>query len=634
MRLFQWLPHHNQSDAERHLKQRLFDAALRGYTVAVREILAHGLAVDCTLDARDDLARYVRPELAEINGVFKPEGWTPLMMAAFWGHQETVQELLTHNADICAVSAFHWTALTLAAERGHVVIVQQLLDAGADPNELGAYTFTALHQAALKGYPEVARLLLQWGAKVDARAEGGITPLMLAARMGQSDCVTALIEANADMSAQNDNGATALFEAAYHRRDTVVQQLRDAGAQPSLEEAAMIGDEMAARRALENGADVNRKGYDTISPLMWAAEYGQERLVRALLEYGADTTQISKAGWTALEYAAKGGDPEITTLLLLRETQETHLRNALVCAAEEDHTDVARRLLSRIVPDAEALRTALAAAAAHNSPNVIPLLLAAVAALPERQSLLDAALLQAVQNRAYEAARALLEGGAQVNARNADGETPLRAALRLEAGPEMVRLLLAYRADVQESDPHGERITALAKDNVEIVRMLAQAGAELGLRQVVLLGDVSEAKHLLLSREGARLGHHALGELLSVACAQGHYSMAQLLIDAGADVQARSSDGFTPLLAAVRGGQTKLARLLLERGADIRATLSGTTALHLAARSNNLEMAQLLLAHGADVNAEDRYGDTPWMLALQKNYHEMSALLHGEGVTT
>jgi ankyrin repeat protein len=89
------------------------------------------------------------------------------------------------------------------------------------------------------------------------------------------------------------------------------------------------------------------------------------------------------------------------------------------------------------------------------------------------------------------------------------------------------------------------------------------------------------------------------------AAAEDNALAAEALINAGADVGARSSGGFTPYLFAVRGGNIETTRVLLDAGSDVNETLpDGTSALVVAVINAHYELAAFLLARGADPNAD------------------------------
>lgn len=92
-------------------------------------------------------------------------------------------------------------------------------------------------------------------------------------------------------------------------------------------------------------------------------------------------------------------------------------------------------------------------------------------------------------------------------------------------------------------------------------------------------------------------------------------AIAALLDGNSGLLDARDTDGSTPLHCAVWKGHVDAVRLLLDAGADVHALNHndhwGDTSLHAAAHSNNRECVELLIRHGADVNAQDAAGRTP-----------------------
>ncbi|MBV9762967.1 MAG: ankyrin repeat domain-containing protein [Acidobacteriaceae bacterium] len=121
---------------------------------------------------------------------------------------------------------------------------------------------------------------------------------------------------------------------------------------------------------------------------------------------------------------------------------------------------------------------------------------------------------------------------------------------------------------------------------------------------------------------------------LHLAAFFGRLDLADALLDRGAEVNARSTNGAknTPLHAAAAGGRTNVVELLLRRGADGNARQEGGfTALHSAAQAGNREMVAVLLAHSADVNARAGNNQSPLDLALTRAHAEVAALLEESG---
>ncbi len=129
---------------------------------------------------------------------------SPIADAAMKGNREAVRTLIQQGADVNAAQGDGMSALHWAADKGDAELTELLVYAGANP---GAVTrigqYTPLHLASRAGSAAAVQALLKGGAKVDAKTSvSGATPLHLAAAAGDPAVVTALLDAKADINAK------------------------------------------------------------------------------------------------------------------------------------------------------------------------------------------------------------------------------------------------------------------------------------------------------------------------------------------------------------------------------------------------------------------------------------------------
>ncbi len=257
---------------------------------------------------------------------------------------------------------------------------------------------------------------------------------------------------------------------------------------------------------------------------------------------------------------------------------------------------------------------------------IVPLLGVLSSAAPAE----DLRLVDAVKNRDRAAVRSLMEQHVNVNAAQPDGTTALAWAANRD-DLETAGLLIRAGAKVNAANEYGVTPLSLACTNrsAAMVERLLQAGADpnaalwTGETPVMVCartGNVETVK-LLLSH-GADLNAKETQQeqtALMRAVAEKHPDVVRALIDRGADVRARSKDGFTALLFAGQQGEVASAKMLLAAGADVNErTPKNGTALVVAAASGREQFAISLLENGADPNAADAYGVTALHYAVPR----------------
>ena len=148
----------------------------------------------------EELRSLVEKDPALVNA-HSPDGFTPLGLATFFGHAETVEALLAAGAEVNLASRESMKmpplGSAMAVQRND--IAQTLIEHGADVNGKAANDLTALHTAAARGNLEAAKLLLDHGADVNATSTDGKTPLDYAQERNHPEMVeflSALIQTN------------------------------------------------------------------------------------------------------------------------------------------------------------------------------------------------------------------------------------------------------------------------------------------------------------------------------------------------------------------------------------------------------------------------------------------------------
>lgn len=207
----------------------------------------------------------------------------------------------------------------------------------------------------------------------------------------------------------------------------------------------------------------------------------------------------------------------------------------------------------------------------------------------------------------------LLAHGANVNAQDTVGNTPLHAAAGSFASPaSTTALLLSAGADPNIRGRHGATplLYAARAGKAEVVTLLIESGADIDVQEQFMYASP-----------------------LDSAATLGHFAVVEALLAAGAEVDIHSPYG-TPLHSAALSEHDDIAALLLQNGADVNAMGYGdSTALHLAAGAcgeediGRTEPADLLISHGAQINAIACDGTTPLDAAAQVGDEAMVALL-------
>jgi ankyrin repeat protein len=621
----------------------LFDSCESGDANVVAEVLARG---GVKVDSCDG------------------EGRTPLYVAARNGHREVAGLLVSAGACVFAPRYDGRTPLSVARARGFFDVVMLLEGAcrRARPvlltpsrSELHTEVFiSALIVTAQNGFghdvdPFAALCHETWDEEILFDALKDLphgrkkrTRLMYAAAVGDVARLRWLLARGAHVENADAHGRTALYWAAAEGRVPTICELlaltmprvatANVAASSSegwtpLHAASSGGHVEAVEVLLERGAAVDATTLLGKTPLHLALDANMSKTALALLARGADAGCRDASGTTPLLVACEKGLDEVVRELLSRgaavdgaaayRKDKSGSTTPLLAAIQHGHVEVLQQLLARgaatsrfafvggfVRESALAHAKACALKASPHNAAVMALLKKRGADPEERHF----ALFSASGRGDADAVREALLQGAEVDALESNGATPLHAA----STPEVVQELLAAGAVLERRDYEGGTALLYASRSGHVAA-------------------VSE----LLARGAAVNAATDQGETsLHAASRSGHAEVVQALLSGGAGVELYDSEGRTPLFCACSAGRTGAVRALLAVNANVEATRHGNnnTPLFAACCNGHLEVVRILLETGlANINAANIYGTQPLCIALKQGHKGVAEELRARG---
>ncbi|KKP03785.1 hypothetical protein THAR02_04115 [Trichoderma harzianum] len=408
---------------------------------------------------------------------------------------------------------------------------------------------------------------------------------------------------------------------------------------------------------LEKGASVDVQGREGTAPIHCAARTGHLEMVEMLLEFGANIDIADGYGNTALHEAALNRSADIFETLCKRGCQKRrnkHGRAAIHIAAMRGLSSAIRHLGDYANSKDSQKKTPLYLAVEFGHKDFVHQLLELPQVEVNVRGYRDLTPLQVACKKGNDGiAKILLDAGADVNA-GGDETTPLYYAVQ-EQMESTVKLLTENGADVNFVNPHGLTAlhTAAQLGHSTIFEYLLKGGADANAGAGTRVGtplhtasariDGNPLIQRLLDSGAGVDETNADGETsLHLAAIFGKQANIELLINNGANMEARDGRGSTPLLLSVSDTPDKqpkeCIRLLISLGANVTvADEVGRTLLCLVARDENLaDLIPEVLRAGAVIDEADDEGYTPLHLAAWYQCTEAIKLLveHGASVET
>jgi uncharacterized protein len=527
--------------------------------------------------------------------------------AASRGDKAEIERLLKSGTDVNAQQADGATALQWAAYRGDSRLAELLLKAGAEPGLANHNGATPLWLAAARGDAAVIQALLKGGADADEQLPLGRRPLMLAARSGNVEAVRALLEHGADVNASEaERGTTALMQAADQGHADVLKELIRRGANVAAVSRPVLRDGRSA--ALGNASDPRRAVRQQNIAVLCEAEkpdLEQVRTQRVLLlgesQKSLPAAELCKGirhsglGFVTIDgaggNAGAGVGGEVAFLLDADGNLVLDENGDPVPARTGGRRPAPRE------PDGGEL-TALVYAARTGSIDAARVLLEGGADVNQTTRYGWSPLLAATQNQNYRMAKYLVEHGANVNLANKGGWTPL------------------YLATDNRNIEGGDYPTRTADmDSLAYITYLLDKGADVNARITESTETRTVFTNQWLNEDGATA--------FLRAAQSGDLALLKLLVARGADPKINTRLGVTPLAVAAGIGwvegvtrehstmeTVEVVRYLLSLGIDpdFQAD-TGRVALHGAAHKGATDVVRVLVSAGARMDVRD-FGNT------------------------
>ena len=545
-----------------------FESGRQRYKETLTKILDKHWNTSELLAKLDEMAAMVEPHLVPAQRVIEEEwgrgggSWQQPIQPTFESELETVRNFIRNRkSDIQTEIADGmpvWTkrpdppfaipedgdfsemfekltedTLVGAVRKGNLEGIKQHIAEGADVNALH-FEMPPLTWAVTTGQTEAAELLLKNGADINGRNRDGNTALHLAVFLGRAEMTELLLKNGANLNTKNDDGATAV---ALLGVPWEMIRFMSGPLGIKLEREQVEAGKAKIREMLKAnpkfGAKIPPTPQDNSKDLWTAARVGDLQAIKHYIEEGRDVNvldkmfQISVMSWSVL----------------------------------------------------------------HSQTDTV---------------------------------RFLIENGADVNIKNADGSTPLHSAAFLGKS-DIAKLLLENGADAQARNNDGATPTDALSVNWETTVFIGNlVGIEIkkqdietiqtGRREIAKLFGVSD----LLEAESIP-PEKAVWD----AASKGNLNIVKQALANGMDPNTKDpKSGGTLLTTAALMGHTEIVSVLLEHGADVNARSNdGGTALHAAAFLGRSETVKLLLEHGADTTIRHKMGGKaidgaklPWLL--------------------
>ncbi|XP_071104773.1 putative ankyrin repeat protein RF_0381 [Haliotis cracherodii] len=440
---------------------------------------------------------------------------------------------------------------------------------------------------------QVKYILSQDTANINTRGENGVTPAMIAAEKGLRDILELLVKKGSDLSLLDENDNNILHLACKEGNVDIVKYIHS-----------------------RNIIDIDRRGENAKTPLMFAVQFGNMEVFSFLIRKGADTSTLEADDENILHLSCRGGNVEIVNYIL---------KQKIVDINSESYDGMTPLLLTVKL----------------GMRKVFQLLIergAYAAKTPDSEILLnyaceggDVGIMKLVLNLT----------NVDINIDMGDGVTPLMRVAHF-GNSELFKFLVTKGANMTMVDCDDETVVHFScrGESVEILKyIITQNIVNMNAKQVTGMTPVMLAASLgyrgvfeCLVEEGADISVENVDgdNILHFACRGGNVEIVKYVLAQNiADINSKGDSEMTPVLIAATLEIEELSPLLIERGADLSVVnADGDNVLHLACRAGNEDIVKYVVSHGMEhITAKNKQGQTATMIARENGNLSITKLL-------
>lgn len=561
------------------------------------------------------------------------------------GKYEAARNEFTYASDINAVDAEGNTVLHIAAEIDHADLADYFVYKGADPEIKNNAGDTPLLVAIKENNVSTVKLLSNNCGGLFTKDATGTPAIQVALNkdekyyehlinkktgvflndIGQNlvhyfvltkdlKGIETCIEKGLDISLKDSNKKTPL--------DLAFNDINDIN---SVEIAARLIEAKAEevetdfayfQEAIKN-RNVNIRFDDGQTPLHLSAIHGHNAIAEYLLVNNAETSVQDSAGSTPLHESVRYGNIEITNLLLSNNAdvnaKDTLGKTPIMLRMPKEKVNETYELLIKYKSDL------------HQKDNF-------------GDTVLHTATMLQVDD---EILLMLTQKGADINARNKEGVTPLLIAIQ-SGDVEMIKLLTSCGANIHTKDTHGNSPLSIAlSSDTEIFEATINAqncntqdsNGNTPLH-MALLNDAPllKVQHIISLTDDVNLRNSEGNSPLFITVLKNRKQVGTNLLQKNADIFSTNTNNNSPLSLALKYGGSVQDWLITSK--TIRSTDgSGNTVLHYAAEWGYIDSIISLKAKGADINAKNANGETCLFNAAKTDNPEVIQTVIDQGAT-